>query len=126
MILKRDFFDHGVRVGISCQRTGRSSVRVPGPEVAARTMLAGGEFPTCGDVNTMLALYPDVKPDPAKVDEYREIYCRAWDRRFGEDDERSIRAWAQSSAVTYERTPSVSVHGRMGSGPHTHKTQIPT
>jgi hypothetical protein len=55
-------------------------------DVPAKTMLAAWEFPTGDEVTAMLALYADVKPDPAKVDEYRGIYCRAWDRRFGEDE----------------------------------------
>ncbi len=52
--------------------------------VSAETMLGAWDFPTGGEVVEMLGRYPDVKPDPAKVDEYAGIYCQAWDRRFGD------------------------------------------
>jgi hypothetical protein len=52
--------------------------------VAAETLLGAWEFPIGGDFIEMLGRYTDVKPDPAKVDEYAAIYCAAWDRKFGE------------------------------------------
>jgi hypothetical protein len=54
--------------------------------VSAETLLGAWEFPTGGEVTEALRRYKDVKPDPAKVDEYAGIYTRAWDRRFGEED----------------------------------------
>ena len=54
--------------------------------VSAEVMLGAWEFPTGGEVTEVLKRYEHVKPDPAKVDEYYGIYCRAWDRRFGEED----------------------------------------
>jgi hypothetical protein len=55
--------------------------------VSAETMLAAWQFPTGGELVEMLGRYPHVKPDPAKVDEYAGIYCRAWDHKFGEKDD---------------------------------------
>jgi hypothetical protein len=54
--------------------------------VSAEVMLGAWEFPTGGEVMELLKRYGHVKPDPLKVDEYHGIYCRAWDRRFGEEE----------------------------------------
>jgi hypothetical protein len=50
--------------------------------VSATTLLTAWEFPTGDEVSEVLKRYGHVKPDPAAVDEYHGIYCRAWDRRF--------------------------------------------
>jgi len=51
--------------------------------VSAATMLDAWQFPPGDEVTEMLGRYADVKPEPAKIEQYRGIYCRAWDRRFG-------------------------------------------
>jgi hypothetical protein len=56
--------------------------------VSAETMLAAWQFPTGDEVKAALKRYDGhVKPDPAKVDEYYGIYTRAWDHKFGEEDD---------------------------------------
>lgn len=55
--------------------------------VPAATLLAVWDFPVGVEVTETLGRYRDVTPDPAKADEYYGIYCRAWDRKFGEEDE---------------------------------------
>ncbi len=54
--------------------------------VPATTLLEAWDFPTGNEVVDMLRRYGQVKPDPAKVDEYCGIYCRAWDQRFGGEE----------------------------------------
>jgi hypothetical protein len=53
--------------------------------VSAETMLGAWEFPTGGEVTEMLKRYGHVQPRQEMVDEYHGIYCRAWDRKFGDE-----------------------------------------
>jgi hypothetical protein len=52
--------------------------------VSAETMLAAWEFRPAVR-SAVLERYAHVQPRPAQVDEYHGIYCRAWDRKFGDD-----------------------------------------
>jgi hypothetical protein len=51
--------------------------------VSAGVLLAAWEFPTGGEVAEVLGGYPDVRPNPAQVDQYCGLYYAAWDRRIG-------------------------------------------
>ena len=52
--------------------------------VEPETLLDAWGFPVSGDFTAMLKRYENVKPDPAKVEEYFGLICSNWDKRFGD------------------------------------------
>jgi hypothetical protein len=50
--------------------------------VEPQTMLNAWLLPIVGEIEQTLKRYSDVKADPAKVEEYAEMICKGWDRRF--------------------------------------------